>query len=322
MRVLALAQRTFIRSAVKKKNDGDKGNPFTKKNVRFESRIGLAAGMDKNAMCVEMFEALGFGFVEVGTVTPKPQVGNPKPRLFRLERDTALINKMGFNNIGIEGMIKKLKRTHVSIPIGINIGKNKITPNEEAASDYEKAFEALYEYGDYFVVNISSPNTPDLRSLQSRNEILEISNRLLATRSQKSVSKPILIKLAPDMNIETLNILIDTIKEVKIDGVVLSNTTIDRTSLKTPHRHIKKIGNGGLSGPMLHQKSLKMIKVAREKLGREALIIGVGGINKPETAYEKICAGADLVQIYTGFVYEGPKLISSINAYLKEQLKK
>lgn len=292
---------------------------FNWKGIKFPNRVGLAAGFDKNADYVELLTHLGFGFIEVGTVTPKPQEGNPKPRLFRLPKDESLINRMGFNNNGIDAMVQNLKnirKRNTDVIIGGNIGKNKITPNEEALNDYLICFEAIYSYVDYFVVNVSSPNTPNLRALQEKEPLTKLLQTLIDRRVQYSESKPILLKIAPDLNDHLLQDIIDISNELKLDGIIAANTTIDRSLLSYTAEHVESIGAGGLSGKVMKDKSTSIISKLKDQLNKETLIIGVGGIDGPQEAQEKLNAGADLIQVYTGMVYQGPKLIKRINKSL------
>ncbi len=286
--------------------------PFQLLGLTFPNKVGLAAGFDKDARWLHLEKALGFGFVEVGTVTPLPQSGNDKPRLFRLKADLALINRMGFNNRGAQAMARRLQRRPGGMVVGGNIGKNKNTPNEEATEDYLKAFDALYPFVDYLVVNVSSPNTPGLRALQEKDSLLEILNALMHARKMHSKTKPLLLKIAPDLNDSQLLEIADVLKETGIDGVVATNTTISRKSLKTPSLVIEQIGHGGLSGAPLKNRSTEVIKFLRAVMGPDFPIIGVGGIFSAEDAQEKLDAGANLVQIYTGFIYEGPSIVKSI----------
>ncbi len=288
--------------------------------LTFPNPVGLAAGMDKDARLVDEFGNLGFGFVEIGTLTPKPQPGNDKPRLFRLIKDEAIINRMGFNNHGAEEAAVRLKKRKSNVIVGGNIGKNKITPNEEAVKDYELAFEALYEYVDYFVVNVSSPNTPNLRALQEKEPLKELLKAVKAKNAVKKFPKPILLKIAPDLTEGQLDDIIEIVKETAIDGVIATNTTIDRSGLTTDKESIEQIGMGGLSGKPLKDKSTAVIKYLVQKSGNAFPVIGVGGIHRAEDALEKLQAGAVLIQLYTGFIYEGPALIKEINkAILKAQ---
>jgi dihydroorotate dehydrogenase len=287
--------------------------------LNFPNPVGLAAGFDKDADFFDEIAECGFGFIEVGTVTPKPQPGNDKPRSFRLTADQAIINRMGFNNSGAEAMVEKLKRRkNHKILIGGNIGKNKITLNENASSDYEFCFEKLFDHVDYFVVNVSSPNTPNLRALQEKEPLKKILSRLIELRelriknSQLRITKPVLLKIAPDLTNEQLDDIIDIVRETNIDGVVATNTTISREHLRTPNSRLLAIGNGGLSGKPLTKRSTEVIKYLSEKSNKSFPIIASGGIHSPEDAIEKLNAGACLVQLYTGFIYEGPGLIKRI----------
>ncbi len=283
-----------------------------KKGLRFPNPVGLAAGFDKNATLFPTFRFLGFGFIEVGTVTPKPQPGNPKPRLFRLPADEALINRMGFNNDGVDEFAERLKRRPPGIIIGANIGKNKATPDEQAVNDYLICFQKLYDLADYFAVNVSSPNTPGLRALQDKEPLRIILTALLEERKKRAQVKPILLKIAPDLNDAQLSDVAEIVQETGIDGVIATNTTISRDGLVTPPHTVERIGAGGLSGWPLKAKSTRIVSLMRQKLGDSYLIIGCGGIERAEDALEKLKAGADLVQIYTGFIYRGPELVRSI----------
>ena len=281
--------------------------------LKFENPVGLAAGFDKDAKLYDELGAFGFGFVEIGTVTPLPQQGNPKPRLFRLKQDKALINRMGFNNSGIEAVTSRLRRNKTKLIIGGNIGKNKLTPNEDAVSDYEICFEKLFPYVDYFAVNVSSPNTPGLRDLQEKAPLTALLNRLQELNSAKDKRKPILLKIAPDLTNAQLDDIITIVADTKIDGVIATNTTIDRNGLKTDKNKLKAIGDGGLSGKPVKSRSTEVIKYLADTSNKAFPIIGVGGIHSTEDALEKLDAGATLVQLYTGFIYEGPALIKRIN---------
>lgn len=294
-------------------------HPSLKRNVfgiEFDNPVGLAAGFDKDANLIDIFSDFGFGFIEIGTITPKAQPGNPKPRLFRLIQDQALINRMGFNNNGTEIAIHKLKRRKSNVIVGGNIGKNKITPNDKAPEDYLYCLNALYEYVDYFVVNISSPNTPDLRELQSREPLQELLGILQDEINKKPKRKPLLLKIAPDLSDNQLIDIIDIVNRLNIDGIVATNTTISRENLKTDEERIRTIGNGGLSGKPLRDRSTEVIRFLKARLDNDVPIIGVGGIMNPDDAIEKMEAGASLVQVYTGFIYEGPALINNINKAL------
>src|SRR5690606_13277200 len=273
--------------------------------------IGLAAGFDKNAEYVEELAALGFGFIEIGTVTPRPQPGNERPRLFRLVNDRALINRMGFNNQGVDVAATRLGqlKNRKNLIIGGNIGKNKLTPNEEAVSDYIKCFDALFDVVDYFVVNVSSPNTPGLLALQEKEPLMRILNALQQRNRKGDVTRPILLKIAPDLSDYQLDDIIDIVQDTGIAGVIATNTTITRDGLGDGHLALE---TGGLSGRPLAQRATEVIKYLSSKSGRAFPIIGVGGIHTPEDAVEKLSAGASLVQLYTGFIYEGPGLIKNI----------
>ena len=280
--------------------------------VKFPNAIGLAAGFDKNAKWLHLLKSLGFGHVEIGTVTPKPQNGNPKPRLFRLPKDKALINRMGFNNEGVDAVVERLKHRPKDLIIGGNIGKNKTTPNEDATSDYVIAFESIYDYVDYLVINISSPNTHGLRELQEDKFITGLFKKLQELRSHKEKWKPIFLKIAPDFSKSEIVQLVDTIKRAKVDGVIASNTTIHRKRLKTHEKQIKAIGDGGLSGKPLYEASNNMLISLALQLGGEIPLIAVGGVFTANDFQRKINLGASLVQVYTGFIYEGPWIVRKI----------
>jgi len=286
--------------------------------LTFPNPVGLAAGFDKDAMLIDELASFGFGFIEIGTLTPKPQPGNDKPRLFRLPIDNALINRMGFNNKGVEGAVSRLKKRKSKIIVGGNIGKNKVTLNENAVDDYNTCFEALYPHVDYFVVNVSSPNTPNLRELQEKEPLKKLLNAVKALNRAKEKPKPILLKIAPDLTESQLHDVVEILLQTKTDGVIATNTTISREGLKTDAQAISAIGNGGLSGRPLTDRSTEVISFLRKELGKDYPIIGVGGIMTPEDAIEKLKAGADLIQIYTGFIYEGPGFIKRINQALLE----
>jgi len=300
-------------------------DPRLKRNVfglDFPNPVGLAAGFDKNAGLFHELSHLGFGFIETGTLTPRPQPGNPRPRLFRLPQDEALINRMGFNNEGVDAAVLRLKKKAPGVIVGGNIGKNKTTPNQEAVSDYLYCFNALYEYVDYFAVNVSSPNTPGLRELQEKGPLTEILLALKDANLRKTAQappagtarpKPILLKIAPDLTGQQLDNIIDMVKTSGIDGVIATNTTISREGLQTPKRKLEAVGAGGLSGKPVKERSTEVIRYLVEKSGNAFPVIGVGGIHSPEDALEKLDAGASLIQLYTGFIYEGPVLIKRIN---------
>ena len=288
--------------------------------IDFKNPVGLAAGFDKKASMYDDLAYCGFGFIEVGTVTPKGQLGNEKPRLFRLKEDAAIINRMGFNNNGVENAVENLRKRKTKIIIGGNIGKNKVTPNEDATSDYVKTFNALFDYVDYFVVNVSSPNTPNLRELQEKEPLTKLLKTLQELNSTKPKRRPILLKIAPDLTDNQLDDIIEIVADVSLDGIIATNTTISRGNLKTSNERIKEIGAGGLSGKPVGSRSTEVIKYLSTKSNKAFPIIGVGGIHSAEDALEKLDAGADLVQLYTGFIYEGPKLVKDINKALIARL--
>lgn len=281
--------------------------------IKFPNPVGLAAGFDKNASMFNDLAYCGFGFIEIGTVTPVGQPGNEKPRLFRVKDDSGIINRMGFNNDGVQNAIKNLKKRKTSVIIGGNIGKNKVTPNENATDDYLISFNALFPYVDYFVVNVSSPNTPNLRELQEKEPLTHLLQSLQDLNSTKENRKPILLKIAPDLTNEQLDDIVEIINNVKLDGVIASNTTISRENLKTSDQRIEEIGAGGLSGKPVRARSTEVIRYLSEKSKKSFPIIGVGGIHSADDAIEKLNAGASLIQVYTGFIYEGPRLIKQIN---------
>ena len=287
--------------------------------IKFDNPVGLAAGFDKDAKLFDELASFGFGFIEIGTVTPLPQDGNPKPRLFRLNDDSGLINRMGFNNQGIELVVARLRRKKSDIIIGGNIGKNKHTLNEDAVNDYAICFEKLFSYVDYFAVNVSSPNTPGLRDLQEKKPLTALLNSLQDLNNKKEKRKPILLKIAPDLTNEQLDDIIDIVADTKIDGVIATNTTIDRSGLKTAENSVQAIGNGGLSGKPIRLRSTQVIKYLADKSNKAFPIIGVGGIHSAEDALEKLDAGATLLQVYTGFIYEGPSIVKRINKAILEK---
>jgi dihydroorotate dehydrogenase len=290
--------------------------------IDFPNPIGLAAGFDKNATCFNEMEYCGFGFVEIGTVTPLAQDGNDKPRLFRLKKDKAIINRMGFNNNGMAEAVENLKKKSPGskLIIGGNIGKNKITSNENAIDDYIVSFKALFDYVDYFVVNVSSPNTPDLRALQEKEPLKKILAALQLVNESYPKKKPLLLKIAPDLSNEQLDDIVEIMLELKMDGIVATNTTIQRTGLVADDLQVEKIGAGGLSGKPLSQRSTEVIRYIHQKSKGAFPIIGVGGIHSVEDALEKLDAGATLLQIYTGFIYEGPMLNKRINKAILTRL--
>jgi len=279
--------------------------------LTFPNPVGLAAGFDKDAKLFQELSHFGFGFVEIGTLTPKPQDGNPKKRMFRLAEDEGLINRMGFNNEGVEAAVKRLKKNR-GVLIGGNIGKNKITPNQEAVNDYIFCFNALFDFVDYFVVNVSSPNTPNLRALQDKEPLTHLLSTLKELNKKKQSPKPILLKIAPDLTKDQLKDIIEIVTSVKIDGVIASNTTLNRDGLQSSQKN----EIGGLSGKPVKDRSTAVIRFLAENNNSAFPIIGVGGIHTPEDAIEKLKAGASLIQLYTGFVYEGPGVVKKINKSL------
>lgn len=297
-------------------SDKQEDNSLLKTNflgLQFRNPIGLAAGFDKDAVCYSDMGSLGFGFVEIGTVTPKPQTGNEKPRLFRLKKDEALINRMGFNNLGVEEARKKLSKLNRNgLIIGGNIGKNKWTPNSQATEDYLYCFKTLYDCVDYFVVNVSSPNTQQLRALQEKEPLIALLQALNEENSLRGNKRPILLKIAPDLSFEELDDIIEVVKITKLSGIVATNTTVQRLNINTAEDRLVKIGNGGLSGKPLKKQSTEIIAYISKKTNGKLPIIGVGGIHTKEDAIEKLEAGATLIQLYTGFIYEGPPLIREI----------
>jgi dihydroorotate dehydrogenase len=284
--------------------------------VKFRNPLGLAAGFDKDAELVNQMADLGFGYVEIGTVTPQGQPGNEKPRLFRLPKDVALINRMGFNNSGVENVRKNLLKLKRKCVVGGNIGKNKSTPNEKAVNDYLVCFNRLYDVVDYFVINVSSPNTPGLRELQEKDTLTEILSCLQEQNQAKNRQKPIFLKISPDLDEKQLDDIIEVVLKTNIAGIIATNTTIARNNLKTDSKEIERIGSGGLSGRPVRKSSTQIIRYLVKKSQNAFPVIGVGGITSPEDVLEKLNAGASLVQIYTGFIYEGPGLIKRINKYL------
>lgn len=291
--------------------------------LKFPSPVGLAAGFDKNATLISEMAALGFGFIEIGTVTPLAQPGNPKPRSFRLPKDSALINRMGFNNLGLENAIKQLKKRQKGVIVGGNIGKNTLTLNEEATKDYSAVFEGLYPFVDYFVVNVSCPNIANLGELQEKDGLSDILQALAEYRSLQPTYRPILLKVSPDLTDEQLDLQLDAVKKYAIDGIIATNTTRSRDGITTQAIAVDAIGNGGLSGKPLFNRSLEMVRQIAAKTQGKLPIIGVGGIMSNQDALDMLDAGATLIQIYTGFIYNGPFFVKSINkAILKRELLK
>lgn len=283
--------------------------------LKFKNPIGLGAGFDKNAAYVKELENFGFGFIEIGTVTPKPQPGNDQPRMFRLVPDAGLINRMGFNNQGAEVAASNLRHLRSKgLLIGGNIGKNKLTPNEQAVEDYIKCFDILFDVVDYFVVNVSSPNTPNLRALQEKEPLKNILNALQSRNSKNGISRPVLLKIAPDLTDNQLDDIIEIVQETRIAGVIATNTTISRDNLVSDPKLVQE--TGGLSGKPLTKRSTEVIRYLSERSNRAFPIIGVGGIHTPADAIEKLEAGASLLQVYTGFIYEGPAIVKTLNKAL------
>jgi dihydroorotate dehydrogenase len=316
----------FKKSIARFYKPSDHGKNFTESlGIVFPNKVGLGAGFDKNAKYLNELEALGFGFLEIGTVTPLPQPGNDKPRLFRLPADYALINRMGFNNDGLIAIAHRLQKWNnrskkditPAMVIGGNIGKNKSTPNEEAWKDYEICFRTLYDVVDYFVVNVSSPNTPGLRELQEKESLKKILSHLQTIRATYTTKKPLLLKIAPDLSPDQLDDVIDLAMEIKLDGLVASNTTINKKGLRTSPARLEKIGNGGLSGQPLKNRSTEIVGYIWQRTKGQLPIIASGGIFTAEDALEKMNAGASLVQVWTGFIYEGPSIVKNICKKLK-----
>ncbi len=306
--------KSILKNKFKPRNSALSKNVF---GLTFSNPVGLAAGFDKNAKYLEELETLGFGFVEIGTVTPLPQPGNPRPRLFRLPKDKALINRMGFNNEGAKAAAERVdkfrfKNKNTRLIIGGNIGKNKITPNENAWKDYEICFNELHEVVDYFVVNVSSPNTPGLRALQQKDSLQKILTHLQAINKTKPVQKPLLLKISPDLNQQDLDDIIDLAMEIKLDGLVAANTTVSRKNLITSEKEIEEIGAGGLSGKPLKEESTKITSYIHKKTNGKIPVISSGGIFSADDAKEKFENGATLVQVWTGFIYEGPAIVKKI----------
>ncbi len=287
--------------------------------LKFKTPVGLAAGFDKNATLYNELADLGFGFIEIGTVTPKAQSGNPKKRLFRLLEDSGIINRMGFNNEGLQAAIQQLKKNQGKVIIGGNIGKNTNTAVEHYTDDYLECFEGLHPYVDYFVLNVSCPNVGSHAKLEDVDYLKELITEVQNSNNSKEQQKPILLKIAPDLNHHQLDEIIELVAETKIDGIIASNTSVNRTNLKTTSEKLTEIGNGGLSGKPIKDRSTAVIRYLSEKSNNAFPIIGVGGIHSADDALEKLTAGASLVQIYTGFIYEGPELITEINKKLLTQ---
>lgn len=289
--------------------------------IKFPNKVGLAAGFDKQANLYNHMAAFGFGHVEIGTVNPLPQPGNPKPRLFRLKKDQALINRMGFNNPGVKVFVENLRRTQPKVIIGGNIGKNTLTPNEQAIDDYLVCFHKLFDWVDYFVINVSCPNVEGLSKLQDKDELVGIIEKIQEANHSKPAPKPVLLKIAPDLGPGELDDVLLVVQQTGIDGIIATNTTTKREGLQTPSSHVEAIGKGGLSGKPLRDKSTQTIRYLVEKSKGKVPVIGVGGIMTPQDALEKLEAGASLVQIYTGFIYSGPALVCKINRAVLKNLR-
>lgn len=322
-----LIKKSFNLPLVKNVIEGiyDYQNPNLEKEVfglRFKNPVGLAAGFDKDAKLIDEMAMLGFGFIEIGTLTPKAQEGNPKPRLFRLPSDQALINRMGFNNGGVDEAIIRLKERKSDVLIGGNIGKNKVTSNEKAVDDYLYCFETLFPYVDYFVVNVSSPNTPNLRDLQEKEPLKKLLMAVKRANLRKNNPKPILLKIAPDLTVGQLDDIVEIVLETGIDGVIATNTTVDRSMLTTDPKKVEAIGAGGVSGKVLAKRSTEVIRFLAKQSNNAFPIVGVGGIFSAQDAIDKLEAGASLVQIYSGMIYEGPGLVKKINKGLAKYLSK
>ncbi len=310
----------FLKKIISKKYTPT-NSPVTVFGTQFKNPVGLGAGFDKNAKYLKELDTFGFGFIEIGTVTPLPQKGNDKPRLFRLPKDKALINRMGFNNDGATVVTERLKEWKGSrqstvdrrpLIIGGNIGKNKNTPNEDAWKDYQICFLELFDWVDYFVVNVSSPNTPGLRELQQKDSLRKILTHLQALNGQKKNTKPILLKISPDLILEEIDNIIDLSTEINLDGLIVANTTIKRDQLQTTDQELQTIGTGGLSGNPLKQSSTQLVEYICKKTNNKIPVIASGGIFAGNDAKQKVLAGASLVQVWTGFIYEGPSIVKSI----------
>ena len=306
---------TIAKTIFEVKDDKLKRTVF---GLEFPNPVGFAAGFDKNAEVYNELANFGFGFVEIGTVTPKGQSGNPKPRCFRITEDEGLINRMGFNNEGVDAAVVRIKKNNPKLIIGGNIGKNTLTQNEDAVADYEYCFKALYDYVDYFVINVSCPNVKDLRKLQDTESLTSIINKMKEFRATKAKSKPILMKISPDLSDVLLDETIALVQNTGLDGIVATNTTTSRESLKTNKARIEEIANGGLSGKPIKNRATEVIRYIAQKTKGTIPIIGVGGIYSPADALEKLEAGATLIQVYTGFIYEGPAMVKKINKAILE----
>lgn len=290
--------------------------------LKFPNKIGLAAGFDKKANIYNPMAAFGFGHVEIGTVNPLPQPGNPKPRLFRLKKDKALINRMGFNNPGVDVFVENLKKDRPEVIIGGNIGKNTLTSHEEADRDYITCFRKLYKWVDYFVVNVSCPNIEGLNKLQDKDELIALLEKINIEKKKFEISKPVLLKISPDLTEPLLDDVIAVVEHCSLDGIIATNTTTSRNNLVTPEKELKEAGKGGLSGAPLRKRSTEIIRYLVKKTSGKIPVIGVGGIMSVDDALEKLQAGASLIQVYTGFIYEGPWLIKNINKKILKMEKR
>lgn len=325
---LSLLRPKFINDLIARRYSSESSFPIDRFGISFPNAVGLAAGFDKDGVALPVLAALGFGFIEAGTVTFHAQPGNPRPRLFRLPEDKALINRAGFNNSGAAAFAKRVARDRPRCVLGVSIGKSKITPLERATEDYLASFELVYDVADYVAVNVSSPNTPQLRQLQQSEQLsallsaLQERNRALQQAHRRSRSMPLLVKLSPDLTSEDLEMIVDVLVRLQVDGIIATNTTITRDHLRTDHANVVKIGDGGLSGAPLRAKSTQMIADLYCLTKGKVPIIGVGGIFTAEDAWEKISAGASLVQLYTGFIYRGPGIAREINEGLQHILKR
>jgi dihydroorotate dehydrogenase len=283
--------------------------PIDLMGLTFKNRVGVAAGLDKNAELIKVWQAMGFGFAEIGTITPKGQLGNPKPRLYRLKKDEGLINRMGFNNLGLESAVKRLQNRPSGYMVGGNIGKNTATPNEDALNDYLTVFNGLYDHVDYLVVNVSCPNITDLKKLQDKAELSNILSAIMVERQRRETRKPVLLKISPDLNDHQLIDTLQLVSDYHLHGVIATNTSVSRDGLVASNEMIKSIGNGGLSGLPIAKRATDVIKIVRKEMGNDFPIIGVGGIHNANEAKAKLDAGADMLQLYTGFIYHGIRLI-------------
>lgn len=283
--------------------------PVDLMGLKFKNRVGVAAGLDKNAELIKVWKAMGFGFAEIGTITPKGQPGNPKPRLFRLKKDEGLINRMGFNNMGLDAAVNQLKKRPSGYIVGGNIGKNTATPNEEAINDYLTVFNGLYDYVDYLVVNVSCPNITDLKKLQDKDELNQILSALMKEQAAKEQQKPVVLKISPDLNDHQLIDTLQLVSDHHLHGVIATNTSVSREGLTASSQVIKSIGNGGLSGSPIAKRSTEVVSLVRKEMGNDFPIIGVGGIHNAADAKAKMDAGANMLQLYTGFIYHGVSLI-------------